>query len=149
MESCHVVAYHRDVTGYRDSIDGDDLTVSPLRQNLKAGRAYGCLLATLLGGGMTFVIFLGNVMGDCTPGPGCHDHDGVHILKDLAFALPLAAALGAGMWLLASAIRAALRPILGEALVILLLVVLTLTLAWFGFSPTMEVFFRWALPPRS
>jgi hypothetical protein len=138
------------MTGYRDGPDsGDDLTGAPVRQNLKATRAYGCLLASLLGGAMSFVVFLGNIMGDCLPGPGCHDNDGVHIMKDLAVALPIAAVLGVGMWLFAAVVRAALQPIFGERLVILVLVALTLALAWFGFNPAMETFFQWTAPGNS
>lgn len=135
------------MAGYRYGADGtDEPTGGPVRQNLKAARGYGCLFATLLGAGMSFVIFVGNVMGDCEPGPGCHDHDGVHIMKDLAVALPIAAVLGAGMWLLAAAVRAAFQPIIGERAVILLLVALTLALVWFGFNPAFEAFFRWTAP---
>jgi hypothetical protein len=138
------------MAGYRDEPDsGDELAGGPVRQNLKATRGYGCLFATLLGAAMSFVIFLGNIMGDCSPGPGCHDDDGVHILKDLAVALPIAAVLGAAMWLLAAAVRAALQPIVGERLVILLLVALILALVWFAFDPAMEIFFRWTVPGNS
>lgn len=136
--------------GYRDGADTDDeLAGRILRQAFRGTRAYGCLFAILLGAAMSFVIFLGNIMGDCPPGPGCHDHDGLHIVQDLAVALPMAALMGAGVWLLASAIRAVLQPVLGKRLVILLLVALTLALAWFGFQPAMELFFRWMLPPTS
>lgn len=136
--------------GYRDYTDrGDDLAGRFVRQVVRGNRAYGCLFAILLGGAMSFVIFLGNIMGDCTPGPGCHDHDGVHILKDLAVALPIAAVLGAGVWLLANIIRSALRPIIGDRLVSLLLFALTLALAWFAFNPAMETFFRWTAPANS
>jgi hypothetical protein len=135
------------MAGYRHEPDsGDELAGGPVRQNLKATRSYGCLFATLLGGSMSFVVLLGNVMGDCSPGPGCHDNDGVHIMKDLAVALPIAAVLGAGVWLLAAAIRASLQPIIGERLVILLLVALTLALVWFGSNPAMETFFQWTRP---
>lgn len=136
--------------GYRNHADnGDDLAVRFVRQAVNGSRAYGCLFAILLGGAMSFVIFLGNIMGDCTPGPGCHDHDGVHILKDLAVALPIAAVLGAGVWLIASVIRKALRPIIGDMLLSVLLVALTLALAWFAFDPAMETFFRWTAPANS
>ena len=135
------------MAGYRNAaLETDGPTGGPVRQNLRAARAYGCLFATMLGAGMSFVVFLGNVMGDCEPGPGCHDHDGVHIARDLAVALPIAAVLGAGMWLLAAAVRAALQPVIGERAVILLLVALTLALVWFSFNPAFEAFFRWTAP---
>ena len=126
--------------------DGDEFTGSPVRENLNATRGYGCLAATLLGGAMFFVVLLGNVMGDCEPGPGCHDHDLVHIIEDLAVVLPITAALGSGVWLLAAVIRAALQPIIGGRLVVLLLIVLTLALVWWGFNPAFEVFFWWTMP---
>jgi hypothetical protein len=136
--------------GYRDYTDsGDELAGRFIRQAVKGSRAYGCLFAVLLGGAMSFVIFLGNIMGDCTPGPGCHDHDVVHILKDLAIALPIIAVLGAGVWLLASVIRTALRPAIGDRLVSLLLLGLTLALAWFAFDPAMETALRWIAPANS
>jgi hypothetical protein len=136
--------------GYRNTSDnGDDPAGRFVRQAVKGNRAYGCLFAALLGGAMSFVIFLGNVMGDCTPGPGCHDHDGVHILKDLAVALPIAALLGAGMWLLASVIRRALRPLIGDLLISVLLLVLTIALARLAFDPAMQTFFRWTAPANS
>ena len=133
--------------GYRDYTDnGNGLARRLARKAVRGSRGYGCLFVALLGGAMSLVIFLGNIMGDCTPGPGCHDHDGVHILKDLAVALPIAAVLGAGVWLLASVVRTALRPIIGDRLVGLLLFALTLALAWFAFDPAMETFFRWTAP---
>jgi hypothetical protein len=95
---------------------------------------------------MSFVIFVGNVMGDCEPGPGCHDHDGIHIMQDLAVALPIAAVLGAGMWLVAAAVRAVFQPIIGERAAVLLLLALTLALVWFGFNPAFDAFFRWTAP---
>lgn len=138
------------MAGYRHDVDADDqLAGRILRRALKGTRAYGCLFAILLGGAMSFVIFLGNIMGDCTPGPGCHDRDALHIIEDLAVALPMAALMGAGVWLLASATRAVLQPVLGERVVILLLLALTLALAWFGFQPAMEAFFRWTFPAGS
>ena len=132
---------YRNPTGY-----GDDLPGRFLRQAVKGSRAYGCLFAVLVGGAMSFVIFLGNIMGDCTPGPGCHDQDGLNILKDLAVALPIAAVLGTVVWLLASVIRTALRPLISGWPVSLLLMALTVVLAWFAFDPAMEAFFRWTAP---
>lgn len=129
--------------GYRDHSDNaDDVAGRIGRQVTTGSRAFGCLFAALLGGAMSFVIFLGNVMGDCEPGPGCHDNDGLHIFTDLAIALPIAAVLGAGVWLLASVVRMALRPLIDDRLASLILLVLTLALAWFAFDPTMETFFR-------
>jgi hypothetical protein len=138
------------MAGCRDEADGGDgLNVGPVRQNLKATSAFGCVFAVLLPGGMSFAIFVGSIMGDCDPGPGCHDNDGIHILSGLAVALPIAASLSVGMWLLAAAIRAALRPIMGERPLFLLLTALTLALAWFAFGPAFELFFRWSAPGTS
>ena len=126
--------------------DGGDRSTGPVRDNLKATRAYGCLFALLLGGALAVVVFLGNVMGDCSPGPDCHDNEGAHILADLSLALPIAAVLGVGVWLLTAALRAALRPFIAPRLLVVLLVALTLALVWFEFRPAFELFFRLADP---
>ena len=133
---------------YQGRDDGYAGSSNPLR-HLQGARAYGCGLAVLLGGAMFLVIFLGTAMGDCTPGPGCHDHDGLHILKSLAVALPIAAVCGIGMWAAAAVMRTALRPLLGELPVALILTGLTLGAAWFGISPAFELFKRWTLPSTS
>lgn len=137
------------MAGYRDDPgDNNEVSGDSGRGNLKATRAYGCLFAALMALGMSFVIFVGNVMGDCEPGPGCHDKDGVHILQDLALALPIATLLGIGMWLLAAALRAILRPMILEPAVGVLLVGLTLVLVWVCFDPAFETFFRLTTPAQ-
>ena len=138
------------MAGYGDDTDDhNEVSDGPGAGNLKATRAYGCLFATLLGLAMSFVIFVGNVMGDCEPGSGCHDNDGVQIMQDLAVALPIAALLGIGMWLLAAALRAVLRPMMHERAVGVLLVGLTLMLIWLSFEPAFETFFRLTTPVSS
>jgi hypothetical protein len=113
------------------------------RENLTATRGYGCLFAMVLSIPMTFVLLLGNIMGDCEPGPGCHDHDGLHILQDLLVALPIAAAFAVGSWLLTALLRALLRSKLPETVMAVFLVVVTLAFAWFSFDPAFNLFFGW------
>ncbi len=135
------------MAGYRtDPDDNKEVSSDPAKGNLKAARAYGCLFATLLGLAMSFVVFLGNVMGDCEPGLGCHDNDGVHIMQDLAVVLPIAALLGIGMWLLAATLRAILCPMMHEVAVRVLLAGLTVALVWVSFDPAFETFFHLTMP---
>lgn len=121
---------------------GDDTRSGGVRRNLKSTRAFGCLFATLLGLAMSFALFVGNIMGDCEPDPGCHDNDGVHILQDLAVALPIAVILGIGVWFVTAVLRAVLRQMMNERLLSMLLFVLTLALVWFGFGPAFRIFFQ-------
>ena len=135
------------MAGYRtDPDDNEEVSGDPALGDLKATRTYGCLFATLLGLAMSFVVFLGNVMGDCEPGPGCHDNDDVQIMQDLAVVLPIAALLGTGMWLLAAVLRAVLRPMMHDVAVRVLLAALTLALVWVSFDPAFEAFFRLTTP---
>lgn len=135
------------MSGYRDeTTDDDEVNRDSVRENLRAARPYGCGLATLLALSMSFVIFLGNIMGDCEPGPGCHDNDGIHIMQDLAVALPIAVFLGIAMWFVAALLHAVLRPLIDTRLVHILLIGLTLALAWLAFDPAFETFFLWTTP---
>lgn len=135
------------MAGYRTDPDAnEEVSGSPVRGNLKGARAYGCLFAVLLSLAMSFVVLLGIIMGDCDPGPGCHDNDGFHIMQALAVVLPIAAILGIGMWLLAASVRALVRPMMHEAAVRVLLVGLTITLVWVSFGPAFEAFFRLTYP---
>ena len=113
------------------------------RENLTATRGYGCLFTIAIGIPMAFVLLLGNIMGDCEPGPGCHDHDGLHILQDLLVALPIVTAFAVGAWLLVALTRSLLRLKLPGTSLIVFLVAVTLALAWFSFYPAFNLFFEW------
>lgn len=111
----------------------------PLRQHLNATRPFGCLLAVLLGLGMSSVVFVGSVMGDCDPGPGCHDNDGAVIGYGLLVTGLIALAMGAAGWFFSTLLRMLFHKKLGGVALNLLLAILTLLMVWFGFSPAMEL----------
>jgi hypothetical protein len=112
------------------------------RQHLRAARPVGCLPATLVALGMGFVVFLGDTMGDCSPGPGCHDHDGLNILNDFAWTLAIAVSIGAASWLLSGTVRMIVRPLIGAVATIVVLVAISLLIAWLGFDPAMELLLK-------
>ena len=114
-----------------------------VRENFKATRPFGCLFATVLGLSMGFVVFVGSVIGDCEPGAGCHDNDGLRILQGLLVALPIVCLLAAGAWLISTVLQAALGRILPQPVLSILLVAVTLALVWYCFDPAFEVFFWW------
>src|SRR5947209_7810863 len=112
--------------------------------HLRRTARYGFLFAALLGLGMGFVIVVGSSMGDCPPGPGCHDHDGARIGSSLLRAAPIVLVFAAGASLLLSAVHGFLSERLSPAALNLLMAVLTLALVSMSFGPAFELFLRWA-----
>lgn len=90
---------------------------------------------------MGFVIFVGGVMGDCTPGPGCHDHDGALIIGHLLFALPIIAGGTTAVWFVSSLLHTLLKGLLPPVALNALLVAFTLAVVCFSFQPAFELFF--------
>lgn len=111
----------------------------PFRENLNATRPFGCLLAVALGLGMSFVAFVGSIMGDCDPGPGCHDNDGAVIGYRLLITALIVLSVGAVFWFLSAVLRMLLQRRIGSLATNLLLAVITLLIAWLGFAPAMEI----------
>jgi hypothetical protein len=108
---------------------------------LRAAGPFGCLFAILLGIAMASVIFVGSVMGDCTPGPGCHDHDGSRIFQSLFIALPIIFGGAAIVWLVSFALRCALQSRVPPIVLNALLAVFTIAAVWFAFHPAFDLFF--------
>ncbi|MBU0555096.1 MAG: hypothetical protein KKD64_07415 [Alphaproteobacteria bacterium] len=75
------------------------MTIASFKQHLRAAMPFGCAPAALLFLAMGFVVFVGNIMGDCGAEPGCHDNDGFHILNGLMWTLVITMLIGAGSWL--------------------------------------------------
>ena len=96
---------------------------------------------------MVFVIFVGSVMGDCTPGPGCHDHDGAWILHSLLLALPIVASGAILVWLVSSMLRHLLNGRVHPLALNGALTAATHATVWFAFSPAFELFF-WFIGSR-
>lgn len=109
--------------------------------SLRSGGAFGCLFSLLLGLAMGFVIFIGSVMGDCEPGPGCHDNDDAVIAGGLLQAAPIVLGFGLGAWLVLSGLHALLRGRMSPLALNGLLSILTVALAWLCFEPAFELFF--------
>jgi hypothetical protein len=112
-----------------------------LLQHFKATRPFGCLLAGLLGLGMGFVVMLGSVMGDCEPGPGCHDHDGTEILYGLFLTAVIVSGFGLAGWLVSALARMRLRPVISAPVTNAILTALIVLFAWACFEPAMELMF--------
>ncbi len=88
------------------------------------------------------VVFVGSIMGDCEPGPGCHDHDGLHILNGFAWTVAIAASVGVASWLVSGVLRMAVRPLIGSVSTTVVLISLTLVIVWFSFSPATELMIK-------
>lgn len=110
-----------------------------LKLHLRAVRPFGCLAAFLLATGIGFVVFIGTLMGDCNPGPGCHDHDGLHILIGFGGAVIIAALIGIAGWLVSGLLRMVLWPLVGTVATSVLLVAVTLLIVLLSFLPAVEL----------
>lgn len=90
---------------------------------------------------MASVIFVGTIMGDCEPGPGCHDNDGAILAGPLLVLLLIVIVATGAVWLLCSILQRTLRDLVSPIAMNLFLTVLTLGLLWFGFDPLLKIFF--------
>ena len=115
--------------------------MGPFKEQLRATQLFGCWYAVLLGLGIAFIDFVGTVMGDCEPGPGCHDHDAALIGVGLLKAALIAAVFGAVVWLLVAIIRLMIGSRLNAIVANCLLGALVLALLWASFSPAMDLWF--------
>ncbi|MGF7169226.1 hypothetical protein FHS91_000885 [Sphingobium xanthum] len=124
------------------------LTMLPetIRNRLATTWPFGCLFTVLLGLGMAFTIFVGSVMGDCEPGPGCHDRDGLLIFKGWFLALPIVISFGAVCWLVFASIRTFLADFLGVWATNILFSMTAVALAWFGLDAAFGIFFWFSAP---
>ena len=111
----------------------------PFRQSLKETRLFGCIPAALLAASMGFIVFLGTTMGDCEPGPGCHDRDGLHIMYGWSIVTVIASVVGVGSWLLFAVLRMAMRSWLGAGVTNVILAAGAILIVWFGFTPAMQL----------
>lgn len=68
---------------------------------IQRGAKFGLLYACLLGLAMTCVIFVGSVIGDCDPSPGCHDNDVAVTGLGILSAVPIITCAGMAVYVLA------------------------------------------------
>ena len=111
----------------------------PFKQSLKETRLFGCIPAALLAAGMGFIVLLGTTMGDCDPGPGCHDRDGLHILYAWSIVTVIASVFGVGSWLLFALLKMVMRSRLGAGTTNVILAAGVVLIVWFGFTPAMQL----------
>ncbi|MCW2336802.1 hypothetical protein M2337_001035 [Sphingobium sp. B2D3A] len=114
------------------------MTIASFKHHLQTAMPFGCLPSALLFVGMGFAVFVGNIMGDCEAGSGCHDNDGFHILNGVMWTLVIAMSIGVGTWLASAVLKMALRPLIGSVATNLLLVIMSLLVVWLCFNPAMD-----------
>jgi hypothetical protein len=95
-------------------------------------------MAALLG----VVVFIGTSIGDCPPGPGCHDQDGSLILRGWMFSAIIASGFGVAVGLLALGLAKLVRRRTGDRGLVAVLVILTLVLIWWSVDPAFELLER-------
>lgn len=110
------------------------------RPPFHAGLPFGCLGAALLGFAMAFVILVGTIMGDCDPGPGCHDQDGFLIARSLLLAAPIVFVAGAAVTMLAAVAHCWLSARLDRAIVKGILSIGTVIVICLGFKGAFALF---------
>jgi len=115
----------------------------PPASSISVGARLGCLYAVLLSLSMAFVISVGSVMGDCVPGPGCHDDDGASIRSGLLRAAPIVLMFGAAASLIFAGAYALFHRRLSPRALWIFLTFATLALAWISFEPAFELYFWW------
>lgn len=103
----------------------------------RRGMKFGALYAALLGLAMSFVIFVGSTIGDCDPGPGCHDNDAAVIGLGILTAVPIVAIFSMFLCLGAGSARRFLDDRIGLRATTWLLVGLTFAAAWASFDLAM------------
>ena len=104
---------------------------------IRGGMKFGVLYAVLQGLAMSFVIFLGTVIGDCDPGPGCHDNDAVVIGLGILTAMPIIALFSMILYAGAGCARSFLTDRIGSGVTVWLLGKLTVVSVWVNFDLAM------------
>jgi len=111
---------------------------------IRRGMKFGVLYAVLLGLEMSFVIFVGSIIGDCDPGPGCHDNDTATIGLGILKAVPIIATFSMLLCVGAGSVRRILDDRIGLRTTTRLLAGLTVAAAWasFDLSLTLHVWLQ-------
>lgn len=107
---------------------------------IKQGAKFGLVYACLLGLAMSFVIFVGSIMGDCDPGPGCHDNDAAVIGRGILSALPIIIFASTAVCAGAGVARDYLAGRIGAKSTDWLLAGVTVGAAWGSFDLAMRLF---------
>ncbi|MET0240521.1 MAG: hypothetical protein ABW184_11560 [Sphingobium sp.] len=105
-------------------------------------RGHAALFVALLWIAMAFVIAIGSIMGDCDPGPGCHDDDGARIGRALLMMTPVALGFGALCWSVLAGLHAMLATRISFSG--WLLAITAADLAWVSLDPAFWLFLRLA-----
>ncbi|ATI80639.1 hypothetical protein A6768_11985 [Sphingobium yanoikuyae] len=106
---------------------------------IRRGAKFGLLYAALLGLAMSVVIFVGSVIGDCEPGPGCHDNDAAIIGLGILSAVPVVAIFSLLLCASAGSVRHFLDARMGARATTWLLSGLTAAAAWASFDLAMTL----------
>jgi hypothetical protein len=106
---------------------------------IRRGMKFGVLYAVLLGLAMSLVIFVGSIIGDCDPGPGCHDNDTAAIGLGILKAMPIVAIFSILLCVGAGAVRRILDVRIGLRATTWLLAGLTVAAAWASFDLSMTL----------
>lgn len=112
----------------------------PGNVGLRAGLPFGCLFAALLGAAMGFVTFVGSIMGDCAPGPGCHDDDGARIGHGLLLAMPIIVGGALVIWIVASLLLVLLKDKVPPVVLNAVLAAFIVAIVWLAFRPAFDLF---------
>lgn len=115
--------------------DAPPMNASILRRGMK----FGMLYAILLGLAMSFVVFVGSTIGDCDPGPGCHDNDAAVIGLGILSAVPIIALFSMLLCVGAGSARRFLDDQIGPRAANWLLAGLTVAAAWASFDLAMTL----------
>ena len=104
------------------------------REHLREARYFAILYSVILALGLTAILVVGTSLGDCDPGPGCHDNDDAIIGSGLVLVLAITLAFGSAIWFLFSTVHRAairhLRPLLVDGLLYLLVILALLISFW-------------------
>jgi hypothetical protein len=105
----------------------------------RRGMKFGALYAVLLGLAMSVVIFIGSVIGDCDPGPECHDNDAAVIGGGILSAMPIIALFSTLLCAGAGTARRYLDDRIGLHATAWLLGGLTVAAVWASFDLAMAL----------
>ncbi|MFM5954572.1 MAG: hypothetical protein ACKOPE_09770 [Novosphingobium sp.] len=108
----------------------------------RAGLAFGCLFAALLGPAMGFMVFLGTALGDCAQGDPCHQDDGISLIHDAFIVAPIVAVGGGIVWFVSNRVIRMVGDKLPRIATATILSLFATLAAWFAFGPAFDLYFR-------